>query len=70
MRVTRFDTWHCRRDEALFDAARTGRSPMPWDVVVLGLTTDEGLTGHATALAARSGKPTMSYLKETIAAVV
>ena len=53
-----------------FDAARTGRSPLNWDVVVLRLSTDEGLTGHATALAARSGTVTQAYLHETIAPVV
>jgi L-alanine-DL-glutamate epimerase-like enolase superfamily enzyme len=69
-RVTSLETWHCRRHEALFDAARTGRSPMNWDVVVLRLGTEEGLHGHATALAARSGTVTQAYLHETIAPVV
>ena len=54
MKITSFETWRCRRKESLFDSARTGRSPMTWDVVVLRLTTGTGLTGHATALAARS----------------
>jgi L-alanine-DL-glutamate epimerase-like enolase superfamily enzyme len=69
-RVTSLETWHCRRSEALFDSARTGRSPMSWDVVVLRLNTEEGITGHATALAARSGAVTQAYLHETIAPVV
>ncbi len=43
---------------------------MRWDVVVLRLTTDTGLTGHATALAARSSVVTQAYLHETIAPVV
>jgi L-alanine-DL-glutamate epimerase-like enolase superfamily enzyme len=69
-RVTSLETWHCRRSEALFDSARTGRSPMSWDVVVLRLNTEEGIAGHATALAARSGAVTQAYLHETIAPVV
>src|SRR4051812_22315412 len=68
--VTSFETWRCRRNESLFDSARTGRSPMNWDVVVLRLTTDDGFTGHATALAARSSTVTQAYLHETIAPVV
>ncbi|GIW76423.1 MAG: mandelate racemase [Phycisphaerae bacterium] len=70
MVINRFETWHCKRHEALFDQARTGRSPLNWDVVVLRLTTDQGLTGHATSLAARSGSITQNYLHEIIAPVV
>lgn len=70
MIVTRLETWRCQRHESLFDSARTGRSPMNWDVVVLRLTTDTGLTGHATALAARSSTVTQAYLHETVAPVV
>lgn len=70
MIITAFETWRCQRTESLFDSARTGRSPMNWDVVVLRLTTDEGLQGHATALAARSSLVTQAYLHETIAPVV
>jgi len=69
-RVTSFETWRCQRREALFDSARTGRSPMNWDVVVLRLNTDAGFRGHATALAARSSVVTQEYLHETIAPVV
>jgi L-alanine-DL-glutamate epimerase-like enolase superfamily enzyme len=68
--VTSLETWRCQRREALFDSARTGRSPMNWDVVVLRLTTDAGIHGHATALAARSSTVTQAYLHETIAPVV
>lgn len=68
--VTGLETWRCQRREALFDSARTGRSPMNWDVVVLRLTTDCGLTGHATALATRSSLVTQAYLHENIAPVV
>lgn len=70
MIIQTFETWRCRRSESLFDSARTGRSPMNWDVVVLRLTTDTGLQGHATALAARSSVVTQAYLHETIAPVV
>lgn len=68
--VTGLETWRCQRREGLFDSARTGRSPMNWDVVVMRLTTDCGLDGHATALAARSSLVTQAYLHETIAPVV
>ncbi len=68
--VTSFETWRCQRREGLFDSARTGRSPMNWDVVVLRLNTDAGIQGHATALAARSSIVTQAYLHETIAPVV
>jgi L-alanine-DL-glutamate epimerase-like enolase superfamily enzyme len=68
--VTALETWRCERHEALFDAARTGRSPMNWDVVVLRLSTEDGLRGHATALAARSSLVPQAYLHETIAPVV
>lgn len=70
MKVTRFETWLCKRNEALFDASRTGRSPLNWDVVVLKLDTDSGISGHATALAARSGTITQTYLHDVIAPVV
>ena len=70
MRVTALTTWCCKRNEALFDAARQGRSPLTWDVVVLQLDTDAGLQGHATALAARSGTITEQYLHEMVAPVV
>lgn len=70
MIVTSVESWHCRRSESLFDSARTGRSPMNWDVVVLRLTTDEGLQGHATALAARSGRVTQAFIHDVIAPVV
>jgi hypothetical protein len=68
--VTSLETWRCLRHEALFDAPRTCRSPMNWDVVVLRLTTDDGREGHATALAARSSLVPQAYLHDTIAPVV
>jgi len=68
--VTSLETWRCERNEALFDSARTGRSPMNWDLVVLRLGTNDGLQGHAAALAARSSVVTQTYLHETIAPVV
>jgi L-alanine-DL-glutamate epimerase-like enolase superfamily enzyme len=68
--ITTLETWRCARRESLFDSARTGRSPMNWDVVVLRLTTDDGRHGHATAVAARSSTITQAYLHETIAPVV
>jgi L-alanine-DL-glutamate epimerase-like enolase superfamily enzyme len=47
-----------------------GKSPMPWDVVLLALTSDSGQVGHATALGARSGLVTLTYLMDVIAPVV
>lgn len=70
MKVTQLETWWCKRDKSFFDEARQGSSRMPWDVVVLRINTDEGVQGHATALAARSGATTEAYLHETIAPVV
>ncbi|MCC6124262.1 MAG: mandelate racemase [Pirellulales bacterium] len=70
MKITALETWRCQRKESLFDAARRGRSPMNWDVVVLRLTADTGHRGHATALAARSSIVTQAYLHETIAPVI
>jgi L-alanine-DL-glutamate epimerase-like enolase superfamily enzyme len=67
MRVTSLETWLCKRDESLFDASRTGRSPLTWDVVVMRLGTDAGLNGHACALAARSGNVTESYMNDRTA---
>src|SRR5437762_12937279 len=68
--ITSLETWRCQRHEALFDAARMGRSPMNWDVLVLRLNTDAGITGHATAIGARSSIVTQAFLHETIAPVV
>lgn len=69
MKVTKLETWHCRRELSLFPETRAGRN-MPWDVVVLRLVTDAGIEGHASALAARSGRITEAYLHENIAPVV
>lgn len=70
MKTVKFETWRCEREADFFDKARQARSPMSWDLVVLKLTTDEGVEGLATAMAARSGKLTETYLQETIAPVV
>lgn len=70
MKVERFETWWVNRNKCLFDKKRQGNAAMPWDVVVLKLTTDTGLEGIATCLAARSGQITESYLQETVAPVV
>jgi L-alanine-DL-glutamate epimerase-like enolase superfamily enzyme len=70
MKITSLQTWLCKRNESLFDASRTGRAPLKWDVVVLQLDTDGGIVGHATALAARSGIVTQSYIHDVIAPVV
>ncbi len=70
MKIERFETWWVERNTCLFDKERQGSASMPWDVVVLKLTTDSGLDGIATALAARSGTITEAFLHETIAPVV
>ncbi len=70
MIIKKFETWWVRRNKCLFDEKRRGRSAMDWDVVVLKLTTDTGIEGVATALAARSGTVTEAYLHDNIAPVV
>ena len=70
MKIVKFETWWLKRDKCLFDEKRKGKSSMDWDVVVLKLTTDNGIEGVATALAARSGKVTEAYLQDNIAPVV
>ncbi len=70
MKIVAFEVWECSRQEDLFDAARTGRVPMPWDIVVLRLTADTGHQGIATALGARSGKITATFLRDLVAPVV
>lgn len=70
MKIIKFETWWVRRDECLFDEKRQGKSGMPWDVVVLRLTTDTGIEGLATALAARSGAVTEAYLQDNIAPIL
>ncbi|MEY8351831.1 enolase C-terminal domain-like protein [Lachnospiraceae bacterium 54-53] len=70
MKIVKFETWWVKRDKCLFDQKRKGKSNMDWDVVVLKLTTDTGTEGIATALAARSGQVTESYLHDNIAPVV
>ncbi len=70
MRITRLETWRCRRGRNLFDNRRQGKAPMEWDVVALQLTSEEGVAGQATTLAARSAELTETYLHEIIAPVV
>ena len=70
MKITKLETWRTRRGQELFDEARQGRAPMNWDLVVLRLHTDEGVTGEATAIGVRSSTITQQYLHELIAPVV
>lgn len=70
MKIVKFETWWVKRNKCLFDEKRKDKSSMDWDVVVLKLTTDNGYEGIATALAARSGRVTESYLHDNIAPVV
>ncbi len=70
MKIIRFETWWVQRDTCLFDEKRQGKSRMPWDVVVLKITTDSGIEGLATALAARSGTVTEAYLQENVGPIL
>jgi L-alanine-DL-glutamate epimerase-like enolase superfamily enzyme len=70
MKIVKFETWWLKRNKCLFDEKRKGNSSMDWDVVVLKLTTDTGIEGIATVLAARSGQVTESYLHDNIAPIV
>lgn len=70
MKIIKFETWWVKRDKCLFDEKRRGNSSMDWDVVVLKLTTDTGIEGISTVLAARSGLVTEAYLHDNIAPIV
>ena len=43
---------------------------MPWDVMVIKLSTDAGIDGIATAMATRSGTVTEAYLHDVIAPLI
>lgn len=68
--VASVETWLVTRNIPLFDEARTGRSPMPWDIVAVRLTTDTGLVSEVSAVAPRSGKVTESYIHDNIIPVI
>ena len=70
MIIKQFETWWVNRDQCLFDEKRQGGAKMGWDVIVVKLTTDTGVEGIATCMAARSGGVTESYLHDSIAPVV
>ncbi len=70
MKITKFESWWVQRDQCLFDEKRQGKSSMPWDVVVIKITTDQGITGVATTLAARSGAVTEAYLQDNVAPIL
>lgn len=70
MIIEKVETWWVQRKKNLFDEKRQGGSNMDWDVVVVKLTTDTGIEGIATALAARSGRVTESYIHDNIAPVI
>lgn len=70
MIIQKFETWKLERSGDYFDKARKSGSPMPWDVVAIKLTDDEGTEGIATALGARSGNITQNFLHEVIAPIV
>ena len=70
MIITKFETWWVERGRCLFDEKRQGGAKMGWDVLVLKLTTDTGIEGIATCMAARSGQLSEAYLQESIGPVV
>lgn len=70
MIIKKFETWKLERNKNYFDKERESGSPIKWDVVVLKLTDADGTEGLATALGARSGHITESFLQEVIAPVV
>ena len=70
MKIVQFETWWVKRAKCLLDEKRKGGSTMDWDVIVIKLTCDNGIEGLATALAARSGNVTESYLHDNIAPVI
>jgi L-alanine-DL-glutamate epimerase and related enzymes of enolase superfamily len=70
MIVSKFETWWLQRNKSIFDAERTGKSAMGWDVIVMKLTADTGVEGIATVLAARSGQVAEGFLHDNIAPVV
>jgi L-alanine-DL-glutamate epimerase-like enolase superfamily enzyme len=73
--VTSFETWICRRPAApgtsSFKAQeRVGRKAFGREVVIVRLTTDDGVEGIASCLAAFSTAQPLSFLHESIAPVV
>jgi len=68
--IKKVETWQVKRNLPLFDNAREGRSPMPWDIVIMRVTTDTGLVSEVSAVAPRSGKVTQSYINDNIIPVV
>ncbi len=70
MIITKFETWWVDRGKCLFDEKRQGGAKMGWDVIAIKLTTDTGIEGIATCMAARSGGVSENYLHDSIAPVV
>ncbi|PTR01533.1 L-alanine-DL-glutamate epimerase-like enolase superfamily enzyme [Mucilaginibacter yixingensis] len=68
--IKKVETWLVKRNLPLFDNARQGRSPMPWDIVIVRLTTDTGLVSEVSAMAPRSGNVTQSYITDNIIPVI
>lgn len=70
MKIVKASTWWVKRDKCLFDEKRQGGGKMDWDVLAIKLVTDDGYEGVATAMAARSGGVTESYLHDSIIPLV
>ena len=69
MKITKAETWFCRRDSKFLSGA-SGGAPFPWDMVLLRLTAAEGYESTVSFLASRSGLATEEYLHETILPLV
>ena len=70
MIITAVETWIVKRGKCLFDKKRQGDAAMDWDVVVVKLHTDEGISSSVCAMAARSAEVTAAYIEKVIAPVV
>jgi L-alanine-DL-glutamate epimerase-like enolase superfamily enzyme len=74
-RVVRFETWVCRRDDApgrtsFRGGERGAKQPFGSQCVIVRLTTDEGVTGVSSVLAAFSTAQPLAFLNESIAPIV
>lgn len=70
MIIEKCETWWVKRGQSFFDEKHQGKAKMDWDVLVLRLTTDNGIEGIATAFAARSPAATEAFLHDSILPVV
>ncbi len=69
MKITKTETWFCRRNPK-FQSGAPGGAPFPWDVVLLRLGTAEGFESTVSFLASKSGLATEENLHEAILPLV